>query len=262
MDLRLTGRRAVVTGASAGIGRAIATALALEGCDVVMVARREAVLLEAAREASALGATRTPRTAVVDLTDASSTAQGFAKAIDELGGLDILVNCVAAPLWGSFVTHDDASWEEVWRTKFLSYTRTSRLAIPSLTASDHGVILNIIGVGGKVAVKEHLAGGSVNAALMLLTAGMAKELAESRIRVVAINPGVVQTQRMQRMAEHVAQLDSSSQDPRSEAVESTPTGTIVLPTDVADLATFLVSRRARQVNGTTVTIDGGAMAAV
>src|SRR5690348_10180279 len=153
MDLRLKDRAALVTGASAGIGKAVAATLAAEGCRVAMVARRPEVLAGAAEQIVSAGSPR-PFTRAADVADADVTRAVVNDVAQELGGLDIVVNNVPAPGWGNFVDHDDAEWEFAWRTKFLTYVRTSRLAIPYLSGTGRGVIMNIIGIGGKMAIKE------------------------------------------------------------------------------------------------------------
>jgi len=262
MDLGLVGRRALVTGASAGIGRASAAQLAAEGAHVAMVARRADVLEQAAAEIGAATGSR-PLTYVADLADPAQVDDVVARAAAALGGLDVLVNCVPAPVWGLFVDHDDAAWEHALQLKFLTYVRAIRAAIPHLAAGGHGVVVNVIGIGGRQPIKEHLAGGAANAALMLLTNGLAKELAAQRIRVVGINPGAVRTERFEAMTAKFVQDDPVDGDAfERDLIASMPTGEILLPQDVADLVAFLASDRARQINGTTITQDGGAMPTV
>jgi len=262
MDLGLKERSALITGASAGIGRATACSLAGEGARVAMVARGAAGLETAAasiEEATGLRSLTFP----ADLSDPGSCDTVIASAAAELGGLDILVNSVTAPIWGSFLSHSDEDWEQAMRLKFLTYVRTSRASLPLLSRSGHGVIINVIGIGGRMAIKDHLAGGAANAALMLLTTGMAKEFADLKVRVVGVSPGAVRTERFstmtQRMNENEPESGAGFED---DLIGSMPTVTIVLPEDVAALVTFLASDRARQINGTTITQDGGLMPAV
>jgi NAD(P)-dependent dehydrogenase (short-subunit alcohol dehydrogenase family) len=204
-----------------------------------------------------------PPTFAGDISDSSGCQVLVDDAAAALGGLDILVNNVPAPVFGPFLGHGDHQWEEAMRLKFHAYVRTSRCAVPHLARSAGGVIVNIIGVGGKVVKEDHLAGGSANAALMLLTTGLAKELGTRGIRVVGVSPGSTQTARHDaHVLEIATETHESVETVEERLVATTPTGRLSLPQDIADVVAFLASARARQVNGTTVTVDGGAMQAV
>ena len=139
----------------------------------------------------------------------------------------------------------------------MGYIRACRAAIPFL-AANRGVIVNNIGAGGKTYATNHSAGGATNAALMLLTTALATELGSVKIRVVGINAGAVRTERHEQLLR--SRAETQGRDPADlmhETLAAIPTGAICTPRDVADLAVFLASDRARQVNGTTVAIDGG-----
>jgi NAD(P)-dependent dehydrogenase (short-subunit alcohol dehydrogenase family) len=262
LDLRMQGRGALVTGASAGIGKAVARALAGEGAQVGMVARRADVLQRAAVEIEQAVGTR-PWTWAADISQPAECADVVDRAAQSLGGLDILVNSVPAPVFGSFLTHGDDAWEEAMRLKFHTYVRTIRAAVPYLSRTGRGVIINVIGVGGKAPVMDHLAGGAANAALMLLTAGLAKEFGSLRIRVVGVSPGATRTERFVQLTQHLAEAgQAGSGSFEEQLLDATPTGSLPQPEDIADTVTFLASIRARQINGTTITIDGGAMQTV
>jgi NAD(P)-dependent dehydrogenase (short-subunit alcohol dehydrogenase family) len=248
-----------VTGASAGIGQAVARALAAEGAEVAMVARR-ADGLERAADQIARSVGSRPRTFAADIGNAVQCPEVVNRAAQALGGIDILVNSVPAPIFGSFLTHGDEAWEEAMRLKFHAYVRTIRAAVPYLSRSGHGVIVNIIGVGGKAPVLDHLAGGAANAALTLLTTGLAKELGSLRVRVVGVSPGATRTERFRQLTSHLADTEHEViGDFERQLLDATPTGSLPEPEDIANIVTFLASARARQVNGTTVTVDGGGM---
>ncbi|HEX2173065.1 MAG TPA: SDR family oxidoreductase [Dehalococcoidia bacterium] len=257
MDLNLKGKRAIVTGASAGIGRAIAHGLAQEGVDVAISARRPEPLAETARQiAVETGATVIPLAG--DMSRLEEVQRFVREAVAALGGLDILVNSAGTSSFGPFLDHPDEDWEEAMRLKYVSHIRASREAIPHLERAGGGVIVNIIGTGGKAYLRYHLAGGASNAALMLLTTGLAAELGPLKIRVVGINPGPVRTERYDKLIAALARYDNRTTDEvHQEFLTATPTGEIPAAEDVAHLAVFLASDRARQINGTIVTIDGG-----
>lgn len=258
MDLRLRGRRALVTGSSSGIGRAIAEGLAEEGVNVAINGRTPETLHAVAGEIAAVtGGSVVPIAADVSRPD--EVQRLVREAADALGGLDILVNNVPAPIFGPFLEHGDEDWQRAVEIKLLGYVRASREAIPFLQQRG-GVIVNNIGSGGKSYTRNHMAGGATNAALMLITTGLATELGPLKIRVVGINAGAVRTSRYDSLVKSRAATER--RDPAAimqEAIASIPTGAMSTPRDVADLAVFLASDRARQINGTIITIDGGVL---
>lgn len=262
MDLRLRGKRAIVTGAGVGIGRAIAAELAREGVGVAMCARSADTLEQAAKEIA--GETGSRVLAIpADMRDPADIQRFVEEAAAGLGGIDIVVNNAGASIRASFVEHPDEDWQDAMLLKFHGYVRVSRAALPHLQQAGGGVILNIIGTGGKVYTEHHLAGGASNAALMLVSVGLATELGPQNIRVLGINPGAVLTPRWERSAARRAA--ARGVDPEvinRETLQATPVGRITTAEDVADLSVFLVSDRARQVNGTIITIDGGATKAL
>jgi NAD(P)-dependent dehydrogenase (short-subunit alcohol dehydrogenase family) len=262
MDLRLGGKRAIVTGAGVGIGRAIAAELAREGVSVAICARSADTLQQAAKEIEAeTGARVLPIPA--DMRDLADIRRFVDEAAAGLGGIDIVVNNAGASSLASFIERPDEDWQDAMLLKFHGYIRVSRAALPHLQRAGGGVILNIIGNGGKVYHQHHLAGGASNAALMLVSVGLATELGPHNIRVLGINPHAVLTPRWERAVAGLAA--ARGVDPEEidrEAVRELATGRFSTVEDVADLAVFLVSERARQVNGTIVTIDGGAVKAL
>lgn len=262
MDLHLTGRRAVVVGASKGIGKEVARGLAQEGCSLALVARNVETLSEVAAEIRA----ETAADVTVFGTDVAVREAGERVVHDAaraLGGIDILVNCVAAPVFGPFLSHSDDDWEDAMRIKFQTYARNIRIAVPYLTAGVDPVVVNVIGKGGRTYLKNHLAGGAANAALMLLTMGLAIELGDAGIRVVGVNPGATRTDRLESLFEHLASSSGTdAEQVERDFVAGIPTGSIPLASEVADVVVYLASVRARQVNGTTVAVDGGSSASI
>jgi NAD(P)-dependent dehydrogenase (short-subunit alcohol dehydrogenase family) len=262
MDLGLRGKRALVTGASYGIGRAIAQGLAEEGVRVAINGRNMETLNSAAREiAESSGSQAVPIAADVSLPE--EVARLVRQAAESLGGLDILVNNVPAPVFGPFLDHDDRDWQRAIDIKLMGYVRSIREAIPHLQRAGGGVIVNNIGSGGRAYTQNHVAGGSTNAALMLITTGLAHELGPLKIRVVGINAGAVQTSRHESLLR--SRAESEQREPEEilrETVAGIPTAAISTPEDIANLAVFLASKRARQINGTTIQIDGGLLRSV
>lgn len=257
MDLNLTGRRALVTGASQGIGLAIATALAAEGCDVTLVARGAAALADRAAWLSAQTGRRVGY-AVADLTRPGAAGAAVAAHLEAHGGLDILVNNAGASASGDFLDLTDANWEESFAVKFHGAVRMCRAAFPALEASGNGVILTNIGAAWKQPKPGFMVGASINAALANFTKGLAQLGTERGVRVVSISSGPVRTERMEAGLQAAAVAAGTTADriatDRARALGMTRYAS---PQDLADLACFLASDRAGHIHGANLFVDGG-----
>lgn len=245
MDLQLSGKRAIVTGGSRGIGKAIARALAREGVDVVIASRSKEPLLAAARELSAETGRRIIPAQADTGNDASVDAL-VAAAVKELGGVDILINNAALPGGISSATKlaqivDHEVLEDV-NIKVVGYLRTARAVAPHLVKSGWGRIINI----GGLAI--HRTGRPVatlrNVGVAAITKNLADELGPLGVNVVAVHPGATRTERT---------------DPKSEAelAKNVTIGRIVDASEIADLVTFLASPRSVSINGTAIAAGGG-----
>src|ERR1051325_11491862 len=199
MDLLLSNKVAIVTGASRGIGKSIAETLSAEGMKLVLMARSRDLL-----DALANSLTNESLVQAMDLREADSAKQIIAATIEKFGKLDLLVNNAGATKRGDFLALTDQEWADGFALKFYGAMRLSRAAWPSLQASQ-GTIINIIGVGGKTGSAEFTIGGSVNAALMNLTKALADRGVKDGVRVNAINPGSIATERLQTRINKYAQ---------------------------------------------------------
>jgi NAD(P)-dependent dehydrogenase (short-subunit alcohol dehydrogenase family) len=252
MDLQLTGRVALVTGASRGIGRAIAQALAAEGMRVAVVARSRNQLETVARSL--------PTECLVqalDLRDAGVPAAVVAATVDRFGQLDLLVNNAGDIKRGDFLTLPDADWEGGFALKFYGAMRCSRAAWPHLRAT-RGSIVNIVGLGGRTGTAEFTIGGAVNAALLNLTKALADRGVRDGVRVNAINPGSIATDRLQvRLhsfaAEHGIEIEKAEQ----EMARALGIARFGEPAEIARLVAFLASPQAGFCHGAIVDADGG-----
>jgi 3-oxoacyl-[acyl-carrier protein] reductase len=257
MDLGLRGKAAIVTGASRGIGRAIAAALAAEGADVLAVARSEAPLRELAAAGGRAGQARIVAS-TADLREPEAIARTVAAAEREFGRLDILVNNAGTTKRGDFFDLSEADWQEGFALKFFGYVRLTRAAWPLLRQTK-GNVVNIIGVGGRTPGAEFAIGGSVNSGLLAFTKTMAEIGIRDGIRVNAINPGAIETDRLQRtLARYAAEKGVSVEEARRLLPQERGIERFGRVEEIADAVCFLASPRADYAQGALIDIDGGA----
>jgi 3-oxoacyl-[acyl-carrier protein] reductase len=257
MELRLDGKKAVVTGGSEGIGKAIARGLAEEGVDVAICARRVEPLNAAAREiANATSQRIVPIPA--DLTKDEDAKQFIESAHDELGAIDILVNNAGSAPGGIIEHLSEADWAQALQLKFMGYVRCLRYALPIMVRQGGGRVVNLIGNDGVKPSYWEIAPGAANAAGQNLTLSLAGQYARSGISFVAVNPGPVRTERWSGLVKAMARdMKLPYEEADKLAPSSIPLGRIAETEEVADLVVFLASPRAHYVNGTMIEIDGG-----
>ena len=257
MDLGLSGKVALVTGGSRGIGRASATRLAEAGSDLMLVARTEGDLAEAQQAIAAA----TGRRVEICATDLRSP-QGCQAAVGALehafGRLDVLVNNAGATQSGDFFQLDDATWEDGFALKFYSYVRLSRALWPLLKASE-GAIVNIIGAASKTPTPNFMIGGAVNAAITNFTKALAGLGLRDGVRVNAVHPGMTVTGRLDRCSTSAPRPKASrGQSTKKRSWRAPGLRRYGEPQDVANLVAFLASPLAGQIQGADLFIDGGA----
>ena len=254
----LTGRAALVTGGSRGIGKAIAVALAQQGADVALVARTAHDLDEAASDIAQQTSRRTCGIAA-DVTDPAAIRSALQTAFDSFGRLDILVACAGGGVVGGNLDVPDSAWEEQFRLKLLGYIRAARDAVPHLRRSGGGAIV-LIGGGSAHDPSTRLAIASVmNAGLLAFTKTLADEVAADGIRIVMVNPGLTETGLIDDMARQSERLHGvPAAQAAAEMRAPNPLGRVTLPSDVAALVAFLASDRAAMITGTSIDIDAGA----
>jgi NAD(P)-dependent dehydrogenase (short-subunit alcohol dehydrogenase family) len=261
MDLKLKDKIVVVTGASKGIGRACAEAFANEGAKVALVSRSRANL-DAALASWPNGAPA-PLTVAADMGDAAQAERMAATIESDLGAIDILVNSAGAARRYAPADLNAEAWRDAMDAKFFSYIHPIDAVLKRMLARGRGAIVNIIGMGGKVASPVHLPGGSANAALMLATVGLAGAFGSQGIRINAINPGATLTGRVEEGLKAESRMTGLSEAEllaRNQA--RIPLGRLGLPEEVAQVALFLASDRASYVTGAIVPMDGGANAVI
>jgi len=252
MDLHLRGKTAIVTGGSKGIGRAVARCLAEEGCQLHLAARTAADL-EALREEI-----RAQHQVGVTAHATDLGAPGRPEALAEAAGdVDILVNNAGAIPGGSIEKVDEATWRHAWNLKVFGYINLTRAVYQRMKARGGGVIVNVIGTAGERQDFNYIAGSAGNASLMAFTRALGSDSARDNIRVVAVNPGMTETERLVNLLKTAAK--NKGQDPEDwrRQLKGLPFGRAGSAEEVADLVTFLASDRASYISGTVVTIDAG-----
>jgi 3-oxoacyl-[acyl-carrier protein] reductase len=258
MDLELKDKIALVTGASRGIGRAIARGLAAEGARVILCARDKATLetaaMEIARETRA-----EPASVAGDLSRLEDVERVVREVHGRFGRIDILVNNAGAIRGGDFFTIPDAQWADDWSLKLLGYIRMARAVFPVMQTQRGGRIINVVGAAARNPSAGYLPGGVANAGLVNFTKGLADLAAPHGILVTAVSPAATATDRWERLiAQQAAAVGKPVEQHRAEVAGTYPLGRIARPEDVADLVCFLASARASFLSGICITVDGGA----
>lgn len=243
---------AIVTGASRGIGKAIARQLAGDGYAIVAVARSEALLEET------VAGLPTPAIALaIDLSAAEAAGQVVELALQRFGRIDVLVNSAGATPRGDFLAFGDDDWHTGFELKFFAAARLCRLAWPALVASQ-GRIVNIAGIGGRTGSAEFTIGGSVNAALLNLTKALADRGVADGVRVNAVNPSSIATERTRKRIEALAaQRGITAEAAAAELARQLRVARFGTPEEIAQVVAFLVSEGASYMQGAIIDVDGG-----
>jgi len=252
VDLRLAGKRALITGGSKGIGRAAAFSLAAEGVDLVLVARNPTTLTDA------VDAIRGQHQVFIEALTADLSRQDEVERIAAAAGeIDILVNNAGAIPPGSLTTVDNETWRRAWDLKVFGFISLCRALYPVMAARGGGVIVNIIGAAGERFPPEYIAGAAGNAALMGFTKALGRGAPKDGMRVVAISPGPVATDRMIMLQRERAQATLGDPERWPELTKSMAYGRPAAPEEIGDAVAFLASPRSAYTNGAILTIDGG-----
>ena len=255
MPTSLIDKIAIVSGASRGLGYAIALGLAQRGMHVVLAARSETPLRELATNIESLG--RRAIILTIDLSLPFAASSVVSAALSAFGQIDLLVNNAGATKRGDFLALTDEDWHAGYELKLHGAVRLSRAAWPHLVKTN-GSIINIAGVGGRTGNAEFTLGGSVNAALMLLTKALADRGVTDGVRVNAINPGAIRTD---RLALRIHKLMETEQVDEATAAKRLAKQERIArfgePREVADAVAFLASSEAAYINGAILEIDGG-----
>ncbi|MET3914330.1 NAD(P)-dependent dehydrogenase (short-subunit alcohol dehydrogenase family) [Variovorax sp. OAS795] len=259
MDLQLQDRHVLITGGSKGIGLACALGFLREGARVSLVSRDlqnlaqgRKTLVEAFAEAEAKVSVH-----AADLKDPAGALAALDAAEQAFGPVDVLVNSAGAARRTPPDELDAAAWHDAMDAKYFTYIHMIDPVVKRMGQRGSGAIVNVIGQGGKVASPVHMAGGAANAALMLVSAGMAAAYAAKGVRVNAVNPGLTLTERLQEGLKADAKLQGIGSDEALQRAKARlPLGRIAAPEEIANAVVFLASPKASYITGAIVAMDG------
>jgi len=256
MDLKLKGKRVLVTGGSKGIGRASAQVLAQEGCEVMLAARDAQALQAAAQDIEAAAG------AAVTWKSADLSQRGAAEELAAWAGeLDILVNNAGAIPGGDLLTVDEDTWRRSWDLKVFGYVNLCRAVYRTMKAKRSGVIVNVLGNAGERLNATYIAGSTANAGLMAFTRALGGASHKDGIRVLGVSPGPVATDRLVSLYKQMAATKLGDANRYEELFTGMAFGRPAKPEEIAYTVAFAASERSSYTTGVYITIDGGLAAA-
>jgi 3-oxoacyl-[acyl-carrier protein] reductase len=257
MDLGLTGKVAIVTGGSRGIGAAAARRLAMEGTSLMLVARTPDILAATAVKLAREHGVRV-ETWAGDLREPQAAGKAVTAAMDAFGRIDIAVTSAGASLGGLFWEIPDDIWEDSMALKFMATVRTMRAVVPIMRAQKAGRIVVVAGGSGKQPSSLSLPGSAANAGLLAIVKGLANQVAADGVIVNAVNPGPTRTERWSgQMEDLAAERGVDSAEVEGGYLKDLPMNRLGEPDEMARLIAFLASDAAGNMTGTSVTADGG-----
>ncbi len=257
MDLQLAQKRALVTGASRGLGYAVARSLALEGCQVAINSRSMENITQAARQIEQETGKK-PLALAGDLTQAGVAEQLIQQVVAVWGGIDLLVTNSGGPPAGRFEAFDDVAWQAAYELNLLSHVRLIRAALPYLRQSDAASVLTITSYSVKQPIPNLVLSNSIRAATVGLTKSLALELGAEGIRFNSILPAWTETERVHELMAHRARLNGTTvEEEFSKQAKDSPLGRMGKPQEFANAAVFLLSPAASYITGVMLTVDGG-----
>ena len=257
MDLQLSGKKALVTGASRGLGFVTALGLAREGAIIAVNSRNPDSISAAAQTiAQETGSQIYPLPG--DVSDPAVPTQLVQRAAEAMGGLDLLVTNSGGPPAGRFDSFDDKQWYQAVDLNFLSHVRLIRAALPLLRQSQAASVLTITSFSIKQPIPNLVLSNSIRAATVGLTKTLALELGSDHIRFNSILPAWTETERVYELMEHRAKMNGTTVDEEiAKQAKDSPLGRMGKPEEFANAAVFLLSPAASYITGVMLSVDGG-----
>jgi NAD(P)-dependent dehydrogenase (short-subunit alcohol dehydrogenase family) len=252
MDLKLRGRRALITGSSKGIGLAIAQALAAEGCGVQLVARTRSELDKVTAQIKSDHGVE----AVGHAADLSTSA-GVKSVADACGEIDILVNSAGAIPRGTLLDIDEDRWRKAWDLKLFGAINLTREIYGPMCKRGRGVIINIAGIAGERPDAYYIAGSCANAALIMFSRSLGGDSIRHGVRVLAVNPGPVETEKHINDTKRLAKEKFGDENRWRDVMSGLPMKRAATTDEVSGMVAFLCSDFASYISGSAITIDGG-----
>jgi NAD(P)-dependent dehydrogenase (short-subunit alcohol dehydrogenase family) len=257
MNLHLSDKHILITGGSKGIGLACAQAFLEEGARVTLVSRDMTNLNAARQQLQSAFAPERIHTVAANLRDAAAALNALDSAEAAFGPVDVLVNSAGAAKRTPAPELTPEAFADAMQAKYFTYIHMITPTIQRMAARGAGAVVNVVGNGGKVASPIHLPGGAANAALMLVSAGLAAAYGPQGIRVNAINPGLTLTDRLQEgMAADARLKGISAEEAMAQAVAKIPLGRMAEPEEIAQAVMFLASSKASYITGICMSMDG------
>ena len=252
MDLNLSGKTALITGASKGIGAGIARGLAEEGCNVHLVART-ATDLEAFAETLRVDTNVNITPHAFDLSNGANVN----KLLNAAGLPDILINNAGAIPAGDLLTIDETRWREAWDLKVFGYINMCRAFYNVMRDRGHGTIINVTGLAADRTDSGYVAGTAGNASLNAFTKAVGGRSLNDGVRIMSVSPGPVATERLVNLMKTKAETEHGDPERWQSYLANLPLGRAASVQEVADVVVFMSSERANYVNGSVVNVDGG-----
>ena len=257
MDLHLRDKHVLITGGSKGIGLACAQVFLEEGAKVTLVSREAANLNAARQKLQATFPADRIHTVAANLRDAAAALSALDSAETTFGPVDVLVNSAGAAKRTPAPELTPEAFADAMQAKYFTYVHMITPTIQRMAARGAGAVVNVVGNGGKVASPIHLPGGAANAALMLVSAGLAAAYGPQGIRVNAINPGLTLTDRLQEGLAAEARIKGiDTEEAMAQAVAKIPLGRMADPEEIAQAVLFLASSKASYITGICMSMDG------
>jgi len=252
MDLKLAGKTALITGGSKGIGRATAEVFAAEGCNVIIISRTPDTLA-AVKSAIAQKSNVRVDTVAADLSDSTNVD----RLAQDFPDIDILVNNAGAIPGGSLLNVDEATWRRAWDLKVFGYVNMCRRFYALMKARGRGVIVNVVGNAADTHDPEYICGVAGNAALTAFSQSLGCVSAKDGIRVIALSPGPVETDRIVTLMKKKAKDRTGDENNWQELRKPLPFQRCATPGEIGAMAAFLASPLSGYTSGSVVTIDAG-----